>query len=81
MSFAYQEYLDSEFRVEPLNGVVEDKGVNKTIKNTYGNFLEVHEYWIMLDSGKVVVSKPVYDSVQIHKEVKILRTQHGMMIN
>ncbi len=80
LSFAYEGYLYSEFAVESVQGVLEDKGVGKTIKNTYGNFTEESEYWIQLNGEKIVVSKAVFDGVEGKKEIRVNRTKHGIVI-
>lgn len=80
LSFAYEGYLYSEFAVESVQGVVEDKGVAKTIKNTYGNFTEESEYWIQLYGEKIVISKAAFDDVKVKKEVRVNRTKHGIVI-
>jgi hypothetical protein len=80
LSFAYEDYLYSEFAVESVQGVVEDKGVAKTIKNTYGNFTEELEYWIQLNGEKIVVSKEVFDGVEGKKEIRVNRTKHGIVM-
>lgn len=80
LSFAYEDYLYSEFAVETVQGVVEDKGIAKTIKNTYGNFTEELEYWIQFNGEKIVVNKVVFDGVEDKKEIRVNRTKHGVVI-
>lgn len=80
MSFAYEDYLYSQFKVDSAQGVVEDKGVGKTTKNIYGNFTEEREYWIQLDGERIVVPKAIYEHAQQHKEINLMKTQHGMVI-
>jgi hypothetical protein len=80
LSFAYEGYLYSEFALESVQGVVEDKGVAKTVKNTYGNFTEEVEYWIQLNGEKIVVNKVVFDKVNGKKEIRVNRTKHGVVI-
>lgn len=80
MSFAYEDYLYSQFKVDSAQGVVEDKGVGITTKNLYGNFTEEREYWIQLDGKRIVVSKAIYEHAQQHKEINLMKTQHGMVI-
>jgi hypothetical protein len=80
LSFAYEDYLYSEFAVETVQGVVEDKGIAKKIKNTYGNFTEELEYWIQLNGEKIAVNKVVFDGAEGKEEITVNRTKHGIVI-
>ncbi|RSD28734.1 hypothetical protein [Mesobacillus subterraneus] len=80
LSFAYEDYLLSEFYVQTSKGVVMDKGVVKKIKNTYGNFIEEKEYWMTVNNERFVISKGQYDGVELETEVKVSRTKHGNLI-
>jgi hypothetical protein len=81
LSFAYEDYLYSQFKVDSAQGIVEDKGVGKTTKNIFGNFTEEKEYWIQLNGEKIVVTKAIYESAQKHRQIKLMSTNHGMVIN
>ncbi|MFT9597803.1 hypothetical protein [Mesobacillus sp.] len=80
LSFAYEDYLYSQFKVDSTQGIVEDKGVWETTRNIYGNFTEEREYWIRLNGEKIVVTKAIYEDVHQHMQIKLMRTQHGMVI-
>lgn len=80
LSFAYEDYLYSQFKLVSAEGIVEEKGVAKTTRNIFGNFTEEREYWIQLDGEKIVVSKAIFEKVQQHRQIKLTRTQHGMVI-
>ena len=80
LSFAYEDYLYSQFKVDAVEGIVEDKGVGIKTSNIYGNFTEEREYWIELNGEKFVVSKETYESVQQQRQIKVMSTQHGMVI-
>jgi hypothetical protein len=79
LSFAYEDYLYSQFKVDTTQGIVEDKGVEKTTRNIFGNFTEEREYWIQLNGEKIVVTKAIYEKVHQHRQINLMRTQHGMM--
>jgi hypothetical protein len=81
LSFAYEDYLFSQFKVDSAQGIVEDKGAAKTTRNIFGNVTEEREYWIQLDGKKIVVTKGIYDEVQQQSQIKLMRTQHGMVID
>ncbi|WLR57440.1 hypothetical protein LC048_11630 [Mesobacillus subterraneus] len=80
LSFAYEDYLYSQFKLDSSQGMVEDKGVGKTTKNIYGNFTEEPEYWIQLNGEKIIVTKAIYEEVQQHRQIKIMNTKHGTVI-
>lgn len=80
LSFAYDDFLYSQFKVDSVQGNVEDKGVGKTIKNAYGNFTEEREYWIQISGKKIVVTKAIYEDAQQHTQIKLMSTQHGTVI-
>ena len=80
LAFAYDDYLYSFFKVDSAVGVVEDKGINITTRNTYGNYQEEREYWIQLNGEKMVVNKSVYQAAQQHRKIKLMITNHGMAI-
>ncbi|MBT2695458.1 hypothetical protein [Bacillus sp. ISL-55] len=80
LSFAYEDYLYSQFQVDSAQGIVEDKGVRKTTRNIYGNFTEEREYWIQLNGEKIVVTKAIYEDVYHDRQIKLMRTQNGMVI-
>ncbi|ESU33309.1 hypothetical protein G3A_06870 [Bacillus sp. 17376] len=80
LSCAYEDYLYSQFKVDTAQGIVEDKWVGKTTRNIFGNFTEEREYWIQLNGEKIVVTKAIYEEVNRHRQIKLTRTQHGMLI-
>ena len=80
LSLAYEDYLYSQFGVHSVKGTVEDKGVTNTTMNTFGNFTEEREYWIRLNGEKIVVTKAIYENVHQDRQIKLMRTQHGMVI-
>lgn len=80
LSFAYEGYLYSQFKVDAADGFVEDKGVDIATRNIYGNFTEEREYWIQLNGEKIVVNKSVYEGAHQYTQIRLMRTQHGMMI-
>jgi hypothetical protein len=80
LSFAYEDYLYSQFNVDSAQGIVEEKGVEKITRNIFGNFTEEREYWVQLDGEKIVVSKVIYERALPHRQIKLMRTQYGMVI-
>lgn len=80
LAFAYEEYLYSQFKVEAAEGIVEDKGIGVSARNIYGNFTEEKEYWIQLNGEKIVVNKSVYEGAHQHRQIKLMSTSHGMLI-
>ncbi|MGV2941372.1 hypothetical protein AB5I83_17350 [Mesobacillus sp. LC4] len=80
LSLAYEDYLYSQFEVHSVKGTVKDKGVTNTTMNTFGNFTEEREYWIRLNGEKIVVTKAIYEYVHQDRQIKLMRTQHGMVI-
>ncbi|MBS8263744.1 hypothetical protein DYI25_04710 [Mesobacillus boroniphilus] len=80
LSFAYEDYLYSQFKVNSAQGIVEDKGVGTTTRNIYGNFTEEREYWIQLNGEKIVVTRSIFADAQRHRQIKLMRTQHGMVM-
>ena len=80
LSFAYEDYLYSQFEVNFIQGSVDDKGVNKITRNIYGNFTEEHEYWIQLGGEKISVTKSVYENTKEQRNIRIMSTQHGLVV-
>lgn len=80
LSLAYEDYLYCQFEVQSVKGTVEDKGVTNTTMNTFGNFTEERQYWIRLNGEKIVVTKAIYENVHQDRQIKLMRTQHGMVI-
>lgn len=80
LSFAYEDYLYSQFKVDAAQGIIEDKGVGTVTRNIYGNFTEEREYWIQLNGKKIVVTRSIYADAQRHRQIKLIRTQHGMVM-
>jgi len=80
LSFAYEDYLHTEFSFQEVEGIIADKGVEKNVKNIFGNYDVENEYWLRINSEKIVVRKDVYESVEADQAVKVNRTKYGTMI-
>jgi hypothetical protein len=80
LSFAYEDYLYAEFSMQKNQGTITEKGVERVVRNIYGNYGVVNEYWLQLDDEKLVVTKAVYQSVKANDAVNVSRTKHGTLI-
>ncbi|MEH7444510.1 hypothetical protein V7201_19535 [Bacillus sp. JJ1122] len=80
LSFAYEDYLVTEFSFHEEEGIIAGKGVGKNVKNIYGNYNVENEYWLQINGKKIVVRKELYDSVEADEAVRVNRTKYGTMI-
>lgn len=80
LSFAYDDFLEAEFSLQELQGMITKKGVEKVVSNMYGNYRVENEYWLLLNGDKIVVTEAVYKSVEANDEVKVSKTKYGTLI-
>lgn len=80
LSFAYEDFLDNEFSVYEVQGVVSQKGRDGMVKNSFGNYFEDTEYWLYLNDEKILVPKRVYQEIEVKDLIKLSQTKHGMFV-
>jgi len=80
LSFAYEDYLYNEFSMQINQGTIAEKGVEKVVRNIYGNYGVENEYWLQLNGEKLVVTRSVYQSVKANDAVNVSRTKHGTLV-
>jgi hypothetical protein len=80
LSSAYGEFIESEFRIQKVQGFIKKKGTETAVSNLYGNYQDEKQYWIEVLDEKIAVTKEAYQGLRVYDEVIVSRTKHGVLV-